>query len=61
MVDLETVKGAYKRKEIEKMEFIRTAFNPADALTKVKHCLAMNEVLATGTLIHTVEQWVARK
>ena len=61
MIDLGTVKGAYKRREIEKMGFIRTAFNPADALTKEKKCIAMNEVLETGILEHSVEQWVARK
>ena len=56
MIDLETMKGAYKRREIEKMGFIRTAFNPADALTKAKKCLAMDDILTTGTLLHSVEQ-----
>ena len=61
MIDLETVKGAYKRREIEKMGFIRTAFNPADALTKARKCFAIDDVMTTGTLRHSVEHWVARK
>ena len=61
MIDLETVNGTFKRREIEKMGFNRTEFNPADALTKAKKCLAMEEVLTTGTLPYSIEQRVARK
>jgi hypothetical protein len=35
MSDLEVVKDAYDKREIEMFGFIRTTSNPADALTKV--------------------------
>jgi isocitrate lyase len=34
-VDIEAMKGAYKRREVETIAVIRTDVNPADALTKV--------------------------
>ena len=61
MIDIAGVKQAYKTREIHTLGFIRTNYNVADALTKVKACDAMRKALRTGKLEHPVEQWVERK
>ena len=61
MIDIAGVKQAYKAKEIHTLGFIRTNYNVADALTKVKACDAMRKTLRTGKLEHPIEQWVERK
>lgn len=38
MIDLITVKDAYRRREIDTVGFVRTQCNPADALTKPSTC-----------------------
>jgi hypothetical protein len=40
-IDIEAMKGAYKRREVETIAFIRTNVNPADVLTKVVDPMAL--------------------
>lgn len=61
MIDLKTVKDSYKCQEIENICHVRSEFNPADALTKVKRNLLLEQFLETNKLDHPVEQWVIRK
>ena len=61
LIDLKDVKGAYKRHEISQVGFIRSEFNPADALTKAKRSNILQSILSTGSITHPIEQWVERK
>lgn len=61
MIDIESVRKAYKNKEIEKMVFVRSPFNPADALTKEIKSPILDQILHTGILEHPFEQWIDRK
>lgn len=61
MIDIAGVKQAYKTREIHTIGFIRTQYNPADALTKVRPCGALDDVLQSGRLSHPVAQWVDRQ
>ena len=54
MVDLQTVKELYKKGKLDNIWFIRSEFNPADALTKHKKDSFLE------TIIHPIEQWVTR-
>jgi hypothetical protein len=60
-IDIEEMKGAYKRREVETIAFIRTNVNPADMLTKVMDHKALMSILKSGILQHDVEQWVERR
>jgi hypothetical protein len=55
------MKGAYKRREVETIAFIRTDVNPADTLTKVMDPKALMSILKCRIRQHDVEQWVERR
>ena len=44
MIDVKAVKDAYQRHELGAIRFIRSEFNPADALTKVKKSDILNKI-----------------
>ena len=60
MIDLQTVKDSYDKKEIESVSFVRSEYNVADALTKVKKASTLIEVMRTGKIDHPIEQWIIR-
>jgi hypothetical protein len=60
MIDLVVVREAYDRTEIAQLAFLRTKWNPADALTKVSRNTYLETILTTGTIDHPVAQWVIR-
>jgi hypothetical protein len=61
MIDLVVVREAYDSMEIEQFAFLRTNWNPADALTKVSRSTYLVTILTTGTIDHPVAQWVVRR
>ena len=60
LIDLTVVRKAYASHEIEKLGFVRTIYNPADALTKVMRSDALEQILRTARLDLPVHQWVDR-
>lgn len=58
MIDLKSVKESYDKNEIADIAFIRSEFNIADALTKIKKHSILIETLMHGKLDHPVEQWI---
>jgi hypothetical protein len=61
MIDLVVVREAYDRVEIARFAFLRTNWNPADALTKVSRNTYLETILTTGTIGHSVAHWVVRR
>lgn len=59
MIDIASVKEAYMKHELEKLGFIRSEHNPADAFTKVMKCKPLYDALE-GRLEHPIEQWIDR-
>ena len=55
MIDIK-VKDTYHRNEIENIGFIRSEYNPSDALTKVKPSSILEIILSSSQLIYPVEQ-----
>jgi hypothetical protein len=60
MIDITAAKEAYHEGTIGIIGFVRTAFNPADAFTKVTRCLALEGIIIKGKISHPIEQWVER-
>ena len=60
MIDLQTVKESYDKKEIDNVSFIRSEYNISDALTKIKKDSILLKTLKSGKLDHPVEQWIIR-
>ena len=60
MIDITSVRDAYNMEEISNVGFVRTAYNPADAFTKVDKCQALETILSTGSCALPIEQWVIR-
>jgi hypothetical protein len=61
VIDLVVVREAYDRMEIAQLAFLRTNWNPADALTKVSRNTYLETIMSTGTIDHPVAQWVIRR
>jgi hypothetical protein len=61
MIDLVVVREAHDRMEIAQLAFLRTNWNPADALTKVSRNTYLETILTTGTIDPPVVQWVVRR
>jgi hypothetical protein len=61
MIDFMVVREAYDRMEIAQLVFLRTNWNPADALTKLSRNTYLETILTTGTIDHPVAQWVVRR
>ena len=60
MIDVKVDKDAYQRYEIGTTGFIRSEYNSADALTKVKKSDILNKILRESVLLHPIEQWINR-
>jgi hypothetical protein len=58
MIDLVVVREAYDRMEIALLAFLRTNWNPADPLIKISPNTFLETILTTGTIDHSVAQWV---
>jgi hypothetical protein len=61
MIDLVVVREEYDRMEIAQLAFLRTNWNPADALTKFSRNTYLETILTIGTIDHPVAQWVIRR
>jgi hypothetical protein len=60
VIDLKAVRNVYDEQEISNVGFVRTKFNPADALTKVGKWDALEQITITGVCDLPVEQWIVR-
>ena len=58
--NLAAVKEGYGSQEISDIAFIRSEYNPADALTKVTRSDLLENILDKNILEHPIEQWVIR-
>ena len=61
MVAVRALRESYERMEIGNVGWIRSEWNPADALTKVRENQVLNKLLDKGVISHPTEQWVIRK
>jgi hypothetical protein len=61
IIGLMMVREAHVRMKIAQLAFLRTNWNPADALTKFSHNTYLETILTTGTNDHPVAQWVDRR
>ena len=52
------LKDAYQRHEPHNIDFIRSEYNPADALTKIKKSAILNKMLQKSLRLHPIEQWI---
>lgn len=60
MIDLITVQDAYSKKELEKIEIIRTALSQACGPTRHTRCPFLAEALTTDNNNHPIDQWAQR-
>lgn len=60
LIDISSVREAYRKKEISNVAWVRSEYNLADALTKESKENILNSVLETWLLNHPVEQWIIR-
>lgn len=60
LIDIAVVKDAYAKNEISQVGHVFSDQNPADAMTKIGKCQALNTVLETGRLSIQVNQWVEK-
>lgn len=59
MIDLAALRESYRRREIDSIAHIQGKSNPADALTKITHNVALN-CLMDGIATVRVNQWIVR-
>lgn len=60
MIDLQTVKDAYKSFEVNNIALVKSKYNVADASTNVRTSSILKALLTTGKLKHPNEQWIIR-
>ena len=60
MIDIAGVREAYRNMEICDIGHIRTANNPADAMTKLVECNSLNRIISSAICDVQVDQWVIR-
>ena len=60
MMDLNAVKEAYQKHDIMIIGFIRSQFNPADALTKKMTSHILDHMLLHSKIENPIEQWIER-
>lgn len=59
-IDLSSVREGYKSQEISDIAFIRSQFNPADALTKITNNNILQNIIQLNYINHPIEQWIVR-
>lgn len=60
MIDLQAVRDAYSRHQITNIGHVCGRNNPADEMTKIERCEALNHLLRTGKCNFKIDQWVLR-
>jgi len=60
LIDVAAAREAYGQRELSNVGLVASENNPADGLTKVKACPALDSLLLTGRNHAAVEQWVVR-
>lgn len=60
MIDIQTVRDAYRSFEVNDVALVRSEFNIADALTKCKSQSIMIDTIRNGRLDHPIQQWIIR-
>ena len=60
MVDLMCLRQSYKRREIAEVKWIDGDTNPADAMTKLKPCQALRDLIDINIIQLKVTEWVER-
>ena len=58
LIDLAVVREAYRRREVERFGFLRTADMPADALTKAMDSPCLQRLMREGMLDHPVAEYI---
>ena len=58
MIDIAAVRQAYYNRQMDNIALIKSEFNAADGLTKVKANNSLKELLRTHHLSHPIEQFV---
>ena len=58
MIDIKVVKDSYQRNDIQNIIFIRSEYNSAEALTKIKRCPILDQIFTLSQLDHTIGQWI---
>lgn len=58
MIDICATREAYERCEINEVEWICSADNVADGMTKLSSCKALHNLMHTRLLTVKVQQWV---
>lgn len=61
MIDVQAMREAYEKMEINDVAWIKSEHNPSDALTKVKENAALTKILDEGKISHPIQQWVIRR
>lgn len=60
MIDIYAARESFRRREIDNIGFIRTAYNPADDLTKLHGNGALMQFLRSGILNHPIADCIVR-
>lgn len=60
MVDIQAIREAYAKFDIHDVAWIKSEYNPADSLTKIKENQVLNRIMDEGIIEHPVSQWIIR-
>lgn len=60
IIDVQCVRHAYQRKEVQHDLFIRSQYSPADVLTKDKTASFLLGTIISSKLMHLTEQWTEK-
>lgn len=61
MIDVKAIREAYERVDMNDVKWIKSAHIVAEGLAKIKLCDVVEDLLDTGTLNLSLEQWIVRK
>lgn len=61
MIDVAADRQTYGRLEISNTGLVRSAQNVADAVTKPKKCLDLNDPIYSGAILNYVDEWTIRR
>jgi len=60
IIDIMAIRQLYKRRELQKVQWINGLDNPADAMTKASPNKALETFINTNKLAIQLEEWVKR-